>query len=209
MFEQVLSPSGVLLMRQLSVFGEIREGFYLVGGTALALHCGHRLSEDLDFFTLQQFEVETLSQIVLSLQGIVISQARHTLHTVINQVKVSFLYYPYPLLKPCQSFANLSIAGIEDIACMKVIAILQRGEKKDFYDMYEILKRMTPKQLKQLYLEKYTANKVNCYTLLKSFFYFEDAEKSPDPTTIDGTTWAEVKTFFLDHEKILTKELLC
>lgn len=209
MFEQVISSGGVLLMRQLSTFAEIRDRFYLVGGTALALQCGHRRSETLDLFTSQQFEVEELSQIILSLQGTIIGQARHTLHAVVNQVKLSFLYYPYPLLKPCQLFANLSIACIEDVACMKVIAILQGGEKKDFYDMYEILKRMTPRQLKQLYLEKYTANKVNCYYLLKSFFYFEEAEKSPEPMSIDGTTWTTVKKFFLENEHILTEGLMC
>ena len=68
---------------------------------------------------------------------------------------------------------------------------------------------MSPKQLKQLYLEKYTANRVNCYDLLRSFFYFEDAEKSPEPMAINGTTWSAVKKFFLDNELILTEGLMC
>jgi len=209
MFEPVISTKVLLLMQQLSSLDEIREKFYLAGGTALALQCGHRKSEALDFLTQINFDVERLSQTILSFEGTIISQEQGTLHVIVNEVKMSFLYYPYSLLKPPTNFAGLPMASIADIACMKTVAISQRGEKKDFYDMYKILTLMTPLELKQLFLEKYSSKKINCYHILKSFFYFEEAENLPDPITLDGTTWTEVKDFFINKERILTKELSC
>ncbi len=207
MFEPVISPETLLLMRQLSLVDEIRDRFYLGGGTALALQYGHRKSNDLDFFTQRTFDVERLSQIILALKGAIISEEQATLHVVVNHIKLSFFHYPYPLLQPVKYFVGLPIASIEDIACMKAVAISQRGEKKDFYDMYEILKRITPLHLKQLFLAKYSSEKINCYHILKSFFYFEDADNLPDPIILNGTTWTKVKEFFVNHETILTEGL--
>ncbi|MEK8021445.1 MAG: nucleotidyl transferase AbiEii/AbiGii toxin family protein [Candidatus Parabeggiatoa sp.] len=207
MFEQAISTEMLLLMQKLSSIDEIKNHFYLAGGTALALQYGHRKSEDLDFLTQTTFDVEKLSQIILSLEGTIISEEKGTLHAKLNHIKLSFLHYPYPLLQPFKEFVGLQIASLEDIACMKAVAISQRGEKKDFYDMYEILKHIKPLHLKQLFLAKYSQNKINCYHILRSFFYFEDAENLPDPIVLDGTIWREVKAFFVKKESILTKEL--
>ncbi len=91
---------------------------------------------------------------------------------------------------------------------MKVIAITQRADKKDFYDLYEILKHFQPLELKDMFLKKYGGQRINCYHILKSFFYFQDAEDSPDPISLNGTTWDEVKTFFINNERKLTKGLM-
>jgi hypothetical protein len=90
---------------------------------------------------------------------------------------------------------------------MKVVAISQRAEKKDFFDMMEILQRNGPAQLKTMFLEKYGEAKINCYHILKSFFYFADVEEAPDLVSLNNTTWEQVKSYFLSHEKILTNEL--
>ncbi|RKZ83206.1 MAG: hypothetical protein DRR16_17875, partial [Candidatus Parabeggiatoa sp. nov. 3] len=95
MFEQIISTKMLLLMQQLSSVDEIRNNFYLAGGTALALQCGHRKSEDLDFLTQINFDVERLSQTILSFEGTIINQEQGTLHVIVNEVKMSFLYYPY------------------------------------------------------------------------------------------------------------------
>jgi ATP-dependent protease HslVU (ClpYQ) ATPase subunit len=87
----------LLLMQKLSSIEEIKNQFYLAGGTALALQCGHRKSEDLYFLTQTAFDVERLSQIMLSLQGRIISEEKETLHVVVNDTKLSFLYYPIHL----------------------------------------------------------------------------------------------------------------
>ena len=102
-------------------------------------------------------------------------------------------------------YERISIAALEDIACMKVIAISQRSEKKDFYDLYEILHLLTPAELGSMVLEKYGRDSVNCFHILKSFFYFSEAEKSLDPISLRNVTWEGVKKYLLENEQKLTE----
>jgi hypothetical protein len=75
--------------------------------------------------------------------------------------------------------------------------------------MYEILKGMSPHDLKSQFLETFSEARINCYHILKSLFYFDDADRQPDPLSLNGTTWDQVKTFFVDNEKMIMRELLC
>lgn len=75
--------------------------------------------------------------------------------------------------------------------------------------MYELLKHIGVSELKQLFLSKYSSSRINCYHILKSFFFFEEAEQQPDPVSLNGTTWQQVKQFFLEREVQLMQELLC
>jgi predicted nucleotidyltransferase component of viral defense system len=209
MFEHAISDRLFLLIQRLSGIAEISDTFYLAGGTALALHSGHRQSNDLDFFSEKGFNTERYAQIVLMLDGTIIEEEAGTLHAVIDNTKVSFLHYPYGLLEPFVQLSGIKLASIEDIGCMKVIAISQRGEKKDFYDMYEILKLFSPVEIKEMVLNKYKEQRINCYHILKSFFYFDEAEKSLDPISLNGTKWVDIKEYFLKNEVDLTKGLLC
>lgn len=209
MFLNTVDQQLLLLINTLSVRPEIAERFYLAGGTGLALQLGHRTSVDLDLFTRDPFNSELLATAIMQLGGQVIQAEAGGIHVVIAGVKVSFLLYPYPLLQPLLTLQNLYVASIEDIAAMKAVAISQRGDKKDFFDMYEILKTVTPQKLKALFLEKFSNARVNCYHILKSFFYFDDAEQQPDPISLNGTTWTQVKNYFVEHEKELMRELVC
>jgi len=174
----------------------------------LALHFGHRKSDDLDLFSEKDFSVEKLCKTIENLSGQILIAEQETIHANVEGVKLSLLLYPYKLIKPLQKFDGIKIAGIEDIASMKVVAISQRADKKDFYDLYEILKHSRPLELKDMFLKKYGRQRINCYHILKSFFYFQDAEDSPDPISLNGTTWDEVKTFFINNERKLTKGMM-
>lgn len=209
MFEHAVDQRLLLLIDRFATEPYIADRFYIAGGTALALQLGHRESVDIDLFSGEPFDVERIAQTVTGMGGAVSSAERGTVHAIINEVRVSFLEYPYPLLETLLKFRSVNMAAISDIACMKAVAISQRGDKKDFYDMYEILKTVTPHELKKLYLQKYTAVRVNCYHTLKSFFYFDEANAQPDPISLNGTTWDEVKRFFTGYEPKLTRELLC
>jgi len=209
MFEEAVDPRVFLLIKKISKMQEIVDNFYLAGGTALAIQLGHRKSDDIDLFSQKHFSVEYYSQLLLTLRGKILIEEEGTIHVLIEDIKVSLLYYPYKLLLPFKMIEGLSIASIEDIACMKIVALSQRAEKKDFFDVYEILKIFKPIELKKMFIEKYGIEKINCYHILKSLFYFEDAENSPEPVSHHGTTWDEVKAFFRSNEKILTKDLLC
>jgi hypothetical protein len=130
-----------------------------------------------------------------------------TVHGLISDYKVSFFFYPYKILEPFIYFGNLKIASIADMGCMKAVAISQRAEKKDFFDMMEILQRYGPAQLKTMFLEKYGEEKINCYHILKSLFYFADVEDAPDPVSLNNTTWEQVKSYFVSNEKVLLEGL--
>lgn len=207
MFEQAVPSKLLLVMERLAGIAEIGSTFYLAGGTALALYLGHRESRDIDLFSSKAFDVEKLSRRVLDLEGRILAQEEGTLHAVIDGIRVSFLYYPYNLLHPLTGFRGLQVASMEDIACMKAVAIGQRGDKKDFYDVVELLKVMEPLHYKNILLRKYGSRKINCYHILKSLFYFSEADDSPDPVTLNNTTWEMVKSYLLAKENELTEQL--
>ncbi len=209
MFLNSVDQQLLLLIDSLSASSDIATHFYLAGGTGLASQLGHRTSVDIYLFTPDPFNVELYTTAITERGGRVIQADEGGVHGIVSGVKVSFLLYPYKMLQPFQIFHGISIASIEDIAAMKAVAISQRGDKKDFYDMYEILKAMPPQKLKSLFLEKFSEARINCYHILKSFFYFDDADRQPDPISLNDTTWDQVKTFFVDNEKMLMRELVC
>ena len=209
MFLNAVADPLLQLIAELSHRHDIVDRFYLAGGTALALQCGHRTSVDLDFFSQDQFNSEQIATAIIETGGQVIQSETYSVHGVSAGVKMSFFHYPYPLLQPLLSFQAILIASVDDIAAMKAVAISQRGDKKDFFDMYEILKKIPPSALKRLFLSKFSEPRINCYHILKSFFYFDDADLQPDPISLNGTTWEQVKTYFTNNEKQIMKELLC
>lgn len=206
--EQAVDAHLLLLIEKLSSYSLISDFFYLAGGTALAFYLEHRVSEDIDLFSRNTFEVEKYLYLLQTMSGKLLIAEEGTIHCIIEGIKVSLLFYPYQLLFPQKQIRGLNIVSFEDIACMKAVALSQRGEKKDFFDMFEILKIIKPAELKNMLLKKYGQERVNCYHILKSFFYFDDAEDSPDPLSLKSVAWPEVKQFFIDHEADLTKGFL-
>jgi predicted nucleotidyltransferase component of viral defense system len=207
MFKHAVAPELFLLIEKFSGIPEVADRFYLAGGTALALQFGHRRSDDLDFFSPTIWDSELLEEIILGLGGRVLQSEPRTLHSLIQGCKVSFLYYPYKIVYPFVYLGNLRLASVPEIGCMKAVAISQRAEKKDFFDMMEILQRYSAAQLKTMFLEKYGEAKINCYHILRSFFYFADVDDAPEPVSLNNTTWEQVKSYFLINEKVLTDEL--
>jgi hypothetical protein len=180
-------------LRTLGVLGP----FYLAGGTGLALHLGHRRSQDLDFMSREAVESEALIQKMQTLTGFALaSQAPDTMHATVLGIKLSFLAYPYSLLFPFETFLGVNVADPRDIACMKLSAIGSRGTKRDFVDLYVLAKRYGVPQLLEWFTRKYADVNQNLVHLLKSSAYFEDAEKDPMPDMLEPLSWEEVKRFF-------------
>ena len=90
------------------------------------------------------------------------------------------------------SAEGVVLAGIKDIAAMKLSAITNRGTKKDFIDYYFLLKRYSLKELIELYRQKYSDAQL--FTSIKSLSYFDDAESDPMPDMIVPVDWDEVKS---------------
>lgn len=169
--------------------------FYLAGGTALALRLEHRESIDFDFFSLAPFGNEALIGKLRPLGELeVIESSPGTLHVRMLGVKTSFFSYPYPLLYPVDESAGIRIADLGDIAVMKLIAISQRGARKDFIDLHAILRAGWNLQvLFDLLPKKFPGVSYNRLHLLKSLTWFEDAESDPPPRLKAKVSWENVK----------------
>lgn len=170
---------------------------YLAGGTGLALHLGHRRSQDLDFFSSEKVEPETLIQKLQMLPGFaLVAKSTETLHATFHGIKISFLGYSYPLLFPLESFLRVPIADPRDIACMKLSAIAGRGTRRDFVDLYVVASQYGLRQVLGWFKQKYAQANYSLLHILKSLTYFEDAEKDPMPDMIESIDWEAVKQFF-------------
>jgi len=175
----------------------------LAGGTALALQMGHRISYDLDFFTEKDFSVDVAIATVrkTGLPFRVTSEGDGTLNAEINGIKVSLFRYDHPFLENPLVVDGIRIAGILDIAAMKVIAISQRGLKRDFVDLFFILREEAFQTIAEHMVRRYGAERVPPVHIGKSLVYFADADGNPEPAYIKGKTiaWDDVKSYFRQH----------
>jgi predicted nucleotidyltransferase component of viral defense system len=169
-------------------------GFYLAGGTSLALQIGHRQSEDLDFFTQSEILPARITEQLQNIGELSVSQEEsRTINAVLNDVKVSFLSYPYPLAYPLIELDGRLLADERDIAAMKLSAIAGRGAKKDFFDIFFLLQKYSLREMIGFFETMFIKKQYNQIHLLKSLMYFEDAEHDPDPIMLIPTSWNEVK----------------
>ncbi len=175
MFEQVL-PGHTKAILALLEKTEVIEKAYLAGGTALALQLGHRTSYDLDFFTSQEFDRESLLSEIKKISDFHLEKiALKTIMGKFENVKFSIFHYEYPLLRPLKKFGMINIVDIYDIAAMKISAISSRGVKRDFVDIYFICKEIIPlERIIQLYDKKYKNLSATLVHIMKSLVYFND-----------------------------------
>jgi hypothetical protein len=192
MFEKAIDSKTRQVLRKIRET-QVLENFYLAGGTALSLILGHRKSIDLDFFSSSFPKFEILVAKLKTLNPKVINQDKGTLDLYIDDVKVSFLEYKYPLVGDFLEFDQVKVASLEDIACMKLSAISSRGSKKDFIDLYFILQRFSLGELLTLFKKKFKGVDYQMSHILKSLVYFEEAEKQPDPEFLVDVDWNEVR----------------
>lgn len=158
-----------------------RDNFYLAGGTALAFQIGHRDSVDFDFFTDLDFDIDELfDSFITSFKDhkiVKTSTAKNTLYILIDDsIKVSFMKYQYPLIEDLIETEYFKIASIEEIACMKFLAITSRQAMKDYVDLFFILKSFNLEDLLKLSEVKFSGQ-LDRNLILKSIAYFDDIEQ--------------------------------
>lgn len=176
------------------------DGFYLSGGTGLALHLGHRRSVDFDLFRQTDFDPADLQSRLGGLPGFRIRQAaRGTLHLTLHGILVSFLHVPYPLVFPLAQFETLSVADPRDIACMKLNAIATRGSRRDFVDLYIAAKQYGLAEILRWFEEKFRSTPYNRVHVFKALTYFRDAEAQPMPDMLVPLEWTAVTRFFVSE----------
>ncbi|MFO7951910.1 MAG: nucleotidyl transferase AbiEii/AbiGii toxin family protein [Bacillota bacterium] len=188
------------------------QGSYLAGGTALALIIGHRESVDFDWFSPTEFDPESLARQLSLIKPFKVNEAsRGTLHGIMDNVRVSWFYYPNPLLDSLitsSSMPGLKLASLKDIGTMKLIALSHRGSAKDFIDLYKLHENgLDLESLLKLVPSKFPGTKINFYHIIKSLSYFDDAEAEPMPRMQVALNWADLKKFFLKEQSRLLEKI--
>ena len=177
-----------VLMRQ-PLLSDMR----LVGGTSLALQYGHRRSVDLDFFGYTTEYIDELTFMMHDCaENVVRGNCTKRIKTYfLNNVKVDVVNYDYKWIDEPVMEDGLRLASPKDIAAMKVNAVMGRGTKKDFIDVYFLLQHYSFEELMQFYLQKYTDGSE--YRALLSMSYFADADSQPMPYMFQKVDWNAIK----------------
>jgi predicted nucleotidyltransferase component of viral defense system len=192
---QTVEPKTLSLLKKLMSMPQLND-FCLVGGTALSLKLGHRISIDLDLFQTTEIEAERLIKLLqqefesdFEYENLKINYA---VFCKINKVKVDLVQYSHPLIDAIEVVDGIRLYSNKDIAAMKINAILGRGVKKDFWDLFELLKLYSLNDIINFYNQKYP-NQQLLISIPNALTYFEDADDSPDPISLLGQTWEGVK----------------
>ncbi len=153
--------------------------FNLAGGTALALHIGHRKSVDLDLFTQKDFSESELSEYLTKKYNFINDfQSKNTLKGYINNVMVDCITHKYENVKPIINEQGIRLYSVEDISAMKLNAIADNGTRlKDFIDIACLSNQMSFKQMLQAYEHKYPSS--NSMRAVRGVLYHDDIIKEP------------------------------
>ncbi|MBQ3340457.1 MAG: nucleotidyl transferase AbiEii/AbiGii toxin family protein [Kiritimatiellae bacterium] len=190
---ETIAPETLALLRRIQshpAFAETR----LVGGTALALQLGHRVSVDLDIFGKWNYSdgldaaLATVGRVVRE-SG---SQNGKMAFYYVDDVKVDCVSYEmYGWLDPAIEEEGVRIAAVRDIAAMKINAVTNRGTRKDFVDVARLLEDHPLHEIFGWYRMKYPA--ANPALAMRSLSYFVDAETMPMPRMLIPFDWEEAK----------------
>ncbi len=178
----------------------------------MALQSGNRKSLDLDFFTENKnFEnEELLREFTGTKEWKVTMNRKNTIYGELFKAKISFIAYPFfiPAQEP-HWHGTIRVIDKIDVAVMKIIAVSQRGRKRDFFDLYWCAHNIEPLEniIKRLKLQ-YPGIAHNYHHILKSLVFFEDAEGDPEPEIYFDADWKKVKKFFTKEIPRIAKELI-
>jgi hypothetical protein len=170
------------VLQESSVFDK----YFLVGGTALSLQLGHRISEDIDLFTRNDINKDEIFDYlnkyfnkkfqINNIQNII-------LQVTVNNIKVDFVKYDYNLIEEANIEDGIRYLGKKDISAMKLMAVANRGDQaKDFIDIYYLLKEISLNDMFKYYKQKYNQNDIT--PIKRSLVYFDD---------ITDSNWASVR----------------
>jgi len=179
---------------------DVLEPFFLVGGTALALRLGHRISVDIDLFSERAFDVQPVVEMLRGTFPVqALETAKNTVRCEVDGIRLDLISHRYPTIGTSVMVDGIRMASLEDIAAMKLNAIANRGSKKDFWDYAELLDHFSRKDMLRFFARKYTDE--NVWYVEKSLAYFEDADGEPDPRDLGGRTWEDVKNIVLESNR--------
>ncbi len=187
------------------------KNFYLAGGTALALQIGHRISIDFDFFSDKDISKDLLvkvKKIFLDKKILVSVNSADELTVFVEDVKITFLKYPFSALGKFISYEGLNLLGVKELAATKAYTIGRRGSFKDYVDLYSIISEgySSLKEIIKMAEKKYN-DAFNARLFLEQLVYFKDIENTDIIFSIKNFNGDKMKIFFEEEVKNYAKNL--
>jgi hypothetical protein len=193
------------LLSKLAGFKYI-ERFYLVGGTALALQIGHRISVDLDWFSQEALPEDLLKQLQVFFSGFkIVTEVNNgsELTVMVNGVKITFLHYPFPLVERLLAGDGFNMASITDIAVMKAHTVGRRAAFRDYVDLYFILRdKMSLTEISQKAGQCF-GDEFNQRLFLEQLVYLNDLTEEGVDFLKEKVSKKDLQRFFEDMVKRL------
>jgi hypothetical protein len=195
MHREVLTKAADELFGSLSRFA----GYYLAGGTALALQLGHRVSVDFDLFCADDISPSLLAQVQRVFAAGVSPLVNNSdeLTITVQGVKVTFLKYPFPVLEPFVVYEQVPLLSVREIAATKAYTIGRRGSLKDYVDLYFVLAEGHASLIDIIEMaEKKYGAEFNSRLFLEQLVYLGDLDDAEVQFLKPLVTPREMLTFF-------------
>lgn len=174
----------------------VLQSFSLVGGTALSLRYGHRTSVDLDLFYHEKFNHDAVVEALeAEFKNQFVYKKKNTqfgIFCFVENVKVDIVHYPHLPIGEIETMDAIRMYSSADIGAMKIQAILGRGQKKDFWDLHELLQHYSLQQIFDWHKQKFP-NQMLAISIPHALTYFVDADESETPVSFKMQTWERIK----------------
>lgn len=196
MHQEVITSKAKKIFNKLPYF----PNFYLAGGTGLAFQLGHRISVDFDLFWQKNIPNDLLLEIkrVFKVFEIkVVVNHLEQLTVAIDEINVSFVKYPFPVISKPIEYQGIKILSPLEIAAMKAYALGRRATLKDYVDLYFVLKEKVS-SLEEIiaFCEQKYGSEFNPRLFLEQLIYLEDVEKIEIRFLKERITISEIEKFF-------------
>jgi predicted nucleotidyltransferase component of viral defense system len=207
LYYSTVSPLLLTTLKDLMSRSELSM-FRLVGGTALSLHRGHRMSVDIDLFTdephgsvdfksIDNYLRDTYPYVdTLNIQEIGIGKSYYIGEKASNCIKLD-LYYTDKFIDDIVLIDNIRLASVAEIIAMKIDVIIRTGRKKDFWDIFEIMNSYSIHQMAELHEKRYPYS-YNLKELKEKLMDFTGADDDFDPVCLRGAHWELIKLDMID-----------
>jgi len=201
MHQEAINSRRQEIFRKLKNFPQ----FYLAGGTALALQMGHRISDDFDLFSDKDIPpglLEKVEKVFENSKITIIINHPEQLSLIINEIKVDFVKYPFPLILALIEYQGVKMAKVPEIAAMKAYTIGRRATYKDYIDLYFIFfeKYSSLSGTIKIAIEKFREN-FDQRLFLEQLVYLEDVEEEPIQFLKKKPSKKELENFFQKEVK--------
>ena len=202
LYTQTVEPKTLDILKKIMKDPQLTS-FILVGGTALSLQIGHRISVDLDLFSNTSFDEQKVLEHLQNNYNFELDFLdKETIKGTIDDVKIDLIAHKYPHVEQPTTVESVRLASLQDIAAMKLNAIIGNGSRlKDFVDVADMFTHCSLGKMLEAYQKKYNANPIMA---CKALVYFDDINhREPIVLLENRYDWKKVKSKILKEVKKL------